>query len=65
MELFMPNESGQIISNDKLLELLGGSGKTGNTYNLVMPTTANPMDVKMAFELMEAWNGWWHLSWNK
>jgi len=55
-ELFMPNESGQIISNDKLLELLGGNGKTGNTYNLVMPTTANPMDVKMAFELMEAWN---------
>ena len=57
MELFMPNESGQVISNDKLLELLGGNGKTGNTYNLVMPTTANPMDVKMAFELMEAWNG--------
>jgi len=56
-ELFMPNESGQIISNDKLLALLGGNGKTGNTYNLVMPTTANPMDVKMAFELMEAWNG--------
>jgi len=25
-ELFMPNESGQIISNDKLLELLGGNG---------------------------------------
>ena len=57
MELFMPNTNGQIISNDKLLELLGGNGKTGNTYNLVMPTTANPMDVKMAFELMEAWNG--------
>lgn len=56
-ELFVPNESGQVISNDKLLELLGGNGKTGNTYNLVMPTTANPMDVKMAFELMEAWNG--------
>jgi len=53
----MPNTNGQIISNDKLLELLGGNGKTGNTYNLVMPTTANPMDVKMAFELMEAWNG--------
>ena len=57
MELFMPNESGQIISNDKLLALLGGNGKTGNTYNLIMPTTANAMDVKMAFELMEAWNG--------
>jgi hypothetical protein len=39
------------------LALLGGNGKTGNTYNLIMPTTANPMDVKMAFELMEAWNG--------
>jgi len=56
-ELFMPHESGQIISNDKLLALLGGNGKTGNTYNLIMPTTANPMDLKMAFELMEAWNG--------
>ena len=26
-----------------------------NNYNLTMPTTANAGDVKMAFELMEAW----------
>jgi len=27
----------------------------GNVYNLTMPTSSNPADVKMAFELMEAW----------
>ena len=28
----------------------------GNVYNLTMPTAANAADVRMAFELMEAWN---------
>ena len=27
----------------------------GNVYNLTMPTSSNPADVKTAFELMEAW----------
>jgi len=27
----------------------------GNVYNLTMPITANPADVRTAFELMEAW----------
>ena len=31
-----------------------GGGGGGNTYNLTMPTTANPNDVSMAFEIMEA-----------
>lgn len=32
------------------------SGKnTGNVYNLTMPTSNNPADVRTAFELMEAW----------
>jgi hypothetical protein len=29
--------------------------KGGNVYNLTMPTSSNPADVRMAFELMEAW----------
>lgn len=33
------------------------SGKSGggNVYNLTMPTSSNPADVRTAFELMEAW----------
>jgi len=31
------------------------SKKGGNVYNLTMPTSSNPADIKMAFELMEAW----------
>jgi hypothetical protein len=32
------------------------SGKnTGNVYNLTMPTSNNPADVRTAFELLEAW----------
>jgi len=27
----------------------------GNVYNLTMPTSSNPADVRTAFELMEAW----------
>ena len=29
--------------------------KGGNVYNLTMPTSNNPADVRTAFELMEAW----------
>ena len=29
--------------------------KAGNIYNLTMPTSNNPADVRTAFELMEAW----------
>ena len=29
--------------------------KAGNVYNLTMPTSNNPADVRAAFELMEAW----------
>jgi len=27
----------------------------GKIYNLTMPTSSNPADVRTAFELMEAW----------
>lgn len=29
--------------------------RVGNVYNLTMPTSSNPADVRTAFELMEAW----------
>jgi hypothetical protein len=32
-----------------------GGSKGGNVYNLTMPTSSNPADVRTAFELMEAW----------
>jgi len=32
-----------------------GGAQGGNVYNLTMPTSSNPADVKTAFELMEAW----------
>jgi len=32
-----------------------GRSKGGNVYNLTMPTSSNPADVRTAFELMEAW----------
>ena len=32
-----------------------GASKGGNVYNLTMPTSNNPADVRTAFELMEAW----------
>jgi len=31
------------------------SKKGGNVYNLTMPTSSNPADIRTAFELMEAW----------
>ena len=32
-----------------------GVNKSGNVYNLTMPTSSNSADVKTAFEFMEAW----------
>ena len=48
-ELFVPSTSGRIIPNDEL------GGRVINNYTLIMPTTANAGDVRMAFELREAW----------
>lgn len=52
-ELFVPESSGQIISNNSLKNI--GETTVINNYNLTMPTTASAGDIKMAFELMEAW----------
>ena len=32
-----------------------GGNRGGNVYNLTMPTSSNPADIRTAFELMEAW----------
>lgn len=53
-ELFVPNANGQIIPNNELSDY--ATGAVINNYNLTMPTTARAEDVRMAFELMEAWN---------
>jgi len=54
-ELFIPNANGQIIPNNELSDYTA-TGNVINNYNLIMPTTARAEDVRMAFELMEAWN---------
>jgi hypothetical protein len=46
-ELFVPDVSGEIVPNNAIT----------NNYNLSMPTTADPTDVGMAFELLEAYGG--------
>jgi len=51
-EIFVPESHGHIIPNS---QMAGQSSAVTNIYNLSMPTTANPGDVRMAFELMEAW----------
>jgi phage-related minor tail protein len=51
-EIFVPESHGHIIPNSQMAGQ--GAGVT-NIYNLSMPTTANPGDVRMAFELMKAW----------
>lgn len=53
-ELFVPNINGEIIPNHELSDY--ATGNVINNYNLTMPTTARAEDIRMAFELMEAWN---------
>lgn len=50
-ELFRPDVSGDIIPNNEI------GGNVTNNYYLTMPTTADPTDVGMAFELLEAYGG--------
>lgn len=57
-EVFVPSMDGFVLSRADAKRILSEAGKGGggggNTYNLTMPTTANPNDVTMAFEIMEA-----------
>jgi hypothetical protein len=49
-----PDEIGKAVARAMANVINGKSG--GNVYNLTMPTSNNPADVRTAFELLEAWN---------
>lgn len=49
-----PDEIGKAVA--QAMSGVTSSKKGGNVYNLTMPTSSNPADVRTAFELMEAWN---------
>jgi hypothetical protein len=59
--MFVPSQNGYVLSRADAKRILaeGGNGKGGNTYNynLTMPTSMNPSDVVMAFELLQAYGG--------
>jgi hypothetical protein len=48
-----PEEIGKAVA--QAMSGITSSKKGGNVYNLTMPTSSNPADVRTAFELMEAW----------
>jgi len=49
-----PEAIGKAIAK-ALSGITTSSTSGGNVYNLTMPTSSNPADVRTAFELMEAW----------
>jgi len=48
-----PEAIGKAVA--KAMSGVTSNKKGGNVYNLTMPTSNNPADVRTAFELMEAW----------
>ena len=48
-----PEAIGKAVA--RALSGITGNKQGGNVYNLTMPTSNNPADVRTAFELMEAW----------
>jgi len=49
-----PEAIGKAVAK-ALSGITGNKQGSGNVYNLTMPTSSNPADVRTAFELMEAW----------
>ena len=49
-----PEAIGKAVAR-ALSGITGNKQGGGNVYNLTMPTSSNPADVRTAFELMEAW----------
>ena len=49
-----PEAIGKAVAK-ALSGITGNKQGGGNVYNLTMPTSSNPADVRTAFELMEAW----------
>lgn len=62
-EVFVPGQNGYVLSRADakrvVSEAMNDGGKGGNTYNynLTMPTSSNPADIGMAFELMRSYGG--------
>lgn len=64
-EVFVPASNGYILNHDDAMRIASNSGGNSgvpsnvsnvtNNYNLTMPTSNNPADIKTAFELLEAW----------
>lgn len=50
-----PEAIGKAVAREMARVINGKNGGGGNVYNLTMPTSSNPADVRTAFELMEAW----------
>jgi hypothetical protein len=50
-----PEAIGKAVAQAMSKVMSNKNNGNGNVYNLTMPTSSNPADVKMAFELMEAW----------
>ena len=49
-----PEAIGKAVAK-ALSGITGNKQGSGNVYNLTMPTSSNPADIRTAFELMEAW----------
>ncbi|MDD3954687.1 MAG: hypothetical protein PHY82_12315 [Lentisphaeria bacterium] len=49
-----PDAIGKAVAK-AIANVVSGKSGGGNVYNLTMPTSSNPADVRTAFELMEAW----------
>jgi len=49
-----PEAIGKAVAK-ALSGITGNKQGGGNVYNLTMPTSSNPADIRTAFELMEAW----------
>lgn len=56
-ELFIPTENGQIVNQDTIIRALtavtNNNSNASIQYNLTMPTSNSPSQVRSAFELME------------
>jgi hypothetical protein len=57
--MFIPSQNGYVLSRADAKRILQESGKSGggtvNYFTLNMPTSNNPSDVAMAFDMLRAY----------
>jgi hypothetical protein len=58
--MFVPSQNGYVLSRADAKRILaeggkGGGGGTVNYFTLNMPTSNNPADVAMAFDMLRAY----------